>query len=124
MHGVARLARLLSLSYAIHIVSGRDSSAREQTLKNLVRDTIPCDVLSLSEGDTELSDDHLTWKTKHAKAVIVAGGSIILAVDDRVEMIAAYAELGIPCLVVNDCYEIPHPDPRVTATSVGRSPSA
>lgn len=97
---VAETTRALrELGYEAILLSGRKSSQREDTVLALHAADVGYDELILrDEGDTRPD-----WIIKREKALaILEHKPILLALDDRDQVVDLYRNMGIPCFQVND----------------------
>jgi hypothetical protein len=97
------LTMLLWPHYEVHIVSGRQDSAREQTVTWLARHNVFYDELVLrKDGDHR---PNAAYKVAYVKDLARAGRVTELVVEDWPETAQAVREeTGIPVMVINPCY--------------------
>lgn len=106
VEAVAILVRLLSKEHAVHIVSGRDESARESTYKWLDKYAIPFHRVWLDAGE-HTGIGHAQYKLRLLQKVEEeTGGKVILHIDDWDDVTALLNANGYPTVCVRTPQEI------------------
>lgn len=101
--GAITLLNLLGNHYGTYLLSGRDGSARAETMWWLSKHGAKYDFLKLREpGDV---DDNGLYKAAHIAALKAEGYKVHLLIDDWPDTVNTVSAAGTPALCVNPMYK-------------------
>jgi hypothetical protein len=97
---VIKLVRMLYPHYLVHIISGRDGSAWEQTVEWLSLHEVPFDRLTMRSPGNE--DSNADIKVKYANGLKAEGLCPVLLLDDWSDTIDAMHSAGHDAILVGN----------------------